>query len=78
MQKNSDNFSMQDALRLAQSEAGQQLFALLRAQNGEAVTQAMNQAAVGDYAQAKQTLSALLASPQVRAMLEQMGRQNNG
>ena len=29
MQKNSDNFSMQDALRLAKSDAGQQLFAML-------------------------------------------------
>lgn len=78
MQKNSDNFSMQDALRLAQSEEGQQLFTLLRTQNGEAVSKAMEQAATGDYTQAKQTLSALLSSPQVRAMLEQMGRQNNG
>lgn len=77
MQKNSDNFSMQDALRLAQSETGQQLFAMLKAQNGDAVTQAMNQAASGDYDQAKQTLSALLSSPQIRAMLEQLGRQNN-
>ena len=78
MQKNSDNFSMQEAIRLAQSEAGQQLLAMLRAQNGDVLNKAMDQAAAGDYSQARQTLSALLASPQVRAMLEQMGRQNNG
>ena len=78
MQKNSDNFSMQEAIRLAQSEAGQQLRAMLRAQNGDVLNKAMDQAAAGDYSQARQTLSALLASPQVRAMLEQMGRQNNG
>ena len=78
MQKNSDNFSMQDAMRLAHSDVGQQLYALLRAQNSDAVSQAMDQAAAGDYTQAKQTLSALLASPQVRAMLEQLGRNNNG
>ena len=77
MQNNSDQFSMQEAMRLAQSEAGQQLFALLRSQNGSAIDQAMAQAATGDYAQAKQTLASLLASPQVKAMLEQMGRNQN-
>lgn len=78
MQKNSDNFSMQDALRMAQSDAGQQLLSLLKAQNGDTLNKAMDQAAAGDYTQAKQTLSDMLASPQVRAMLEQMRRQNNG
>ena len=77
MKQNSDQFSMQEAMRLAQSEAGQQLFALLRAQNGNAIDQAMTQAAAGDYTQAKQTLASLLASPQVKAMLEQMGRAQN-
>lgn len=77
MQKNSDQFSMQEAMRLAQSEAGQQLFALLRAQDGGAVDQAMAQAAAGDYTQVKQTLSSLLSSPQVKAMLEQLGRNQN-
>ena len=51
MQKYPDNLSMQDALRLAKSEAGQQLFAALRAQNGAAVDKAMEQAAAGDYSQ---------------------------
>lgn len=77
MQKNSDNFSMQEAIRLAQSEAGQQLFALLRAQNSSAIDQAMSMAAAGDYTQAKQALSSLLSSPQVKAMLEQMGGNPN-
>ena len=77
MQKYPDNLSMQDALRLAKSEAGQQLFAALRAQNGAAVDNAMEQAAAGDYSQIKDTLSSLMASPQIKAMLEQMGRQTN-
>lgn len=78
MQKNSDNFSTQDALRLAQSDAGQRLFALLKAQNGAQLNQAMEQAAAGNYEQAKQTMSALLASPQVRAILEQLRGNQNG
>ena len=77
MQKNSDHFSMEDALRMAQSEAGQQLFAMLRSQNGAAIDQAMEQAASGDYSQVKQTLSSLLSSPQIKTMLEQMGRQTD-
>lgn len=77
MSKNSDNFSIQEAMRLAQSEAGQQLFAKLREQNSSVIDQAMTMAAAGDYTQVKQTLSALLSSPQVRAMLEQMERSPN-
>ena len=73
----SNDFSMQDALRLAQSQAGQQLFDQLRTQNPEAVNQAMEQAASGNYDQIKQTLSDLMSSPEVKAMLEQLGRQNN-
>lgn len=77
MQKNSDNLSMQEAMRLAKSEAGQQLFAALRAHNAPAMDRAMEQAAAGDYSQLKGTLSSLLASPELKAMLEQLGGQNN-
>lgn len=76
MMKNSDAFS--NAMRLAQTETGQQLIKELRAQNGDTLEQAMSQAAAGDPEQAKQTLSALLRSPQIRALLEQLGRENNG
>ena len=77
MQKNSDNLSMQEALRLAKSEAGQALFAALRSRDGAAMERAMEQAAAGDYSKIQSTLSSLLSSPDIKAMLEQMGRQNN-
>lgn len=77
MQKNSDNISMQEALRLAKSDAGKQLFAALKAQNGQAMDRAMAQAAAGDYSQVKETLSSLLASPEIKAMLEQIGGQSH-
>lgn len=73
----SSDFSMQDAMRLAQSQAGQELFQKLRSQNGAAVNQAMEQAASGDYEQVKQTLSKLMSSPEIMAMLEQLGRQSH-
>ena len=49
MQKNSEgfhDFSMADAMRLAQSDAGQQLFALLQSTNGQQLQAAMAQASV--------------------------------
>ena len=73
---NSDSFNT--ALHLAQTEAGQKLLKTLQSQNNDVLEQAMAQAAAGNPAQAKQTLSVLLKSPQVRALLEQLGGQSNG
>ena len=77
MRKNSNDFSMQEAMRLAQSETGQQLIAALRAQNTGAVSQAMEQAAAGDMEKARQSMSSLLASPQIQALLEQLRRDSH-
>lgn len=72
MQKNSQNFSMQEALRLAKSDAGQQLLAHLQHTDGDRLQQAMDQATAGNYDQVKQTLSALLASEEVQALIKQL------
>ena len=73
MQKNSNNFSMQDALRLAQSPAGQQLLAMLQQTDSTALDQARSQAAAGDYSQMANTLAPLLASEDVQKLLKQLG-----
>lgn len=73
MQKNSENFSVQEAMRLAKSDAGQQLLAHLRQTDSVQLQQAMDQAAAGDYSQVKQTLSSLLESEEVKALLKQLG-----
>lgn len=78
MRKNSNDHSMQEAMRLAQTETGQQLMAALRAQNADVVSQAMEQAAAGDLEKARQSMSSLLASPQIRALLEQLRRDSHG
>ena len=78
MQKNSDNFSMQEAMRLAKSDAGQQLIALLQTQNSEALQKAADQAAAGDYEQVKKTMAALLSSPEAKTLMEQLRRNSNG
>ena len=74
MQKNSEDFSMQEALRLAQSPAGQQLLAMLRRTDTGQLRQAMDQAALGNYAQASQTLNALLSSEEARQLLDELRR----
>lgn len=78
MQKNSGDFSMQEALRLAKTPAGQQLLALLQKQNGDQLRQAMNQAAAGNYASVQNTLASLLSNPEAQALLRQLQEGNNG
>ena len=73
MQKNSQNFSMQDAMQLANNPAAQQLLALLQNSDPDALRKAMAQAAAGDYAQAKQVLTPLFASEDAKKLLEQIG-----
>lgn len=75
MKKFSDNFpeiDMQDAMKLAQSGAAQQLFALLNSSNQALVQSAMAQAAAGNTEQAKQILQQLLATEQAQQLLQQL------
>ena len=73
MQKNFDDFSMQDAMRLVNSPAGKQLLALLQQADPEALKKAKTQASSGDYSQIRQTLAPLLASEEVKKLLGQLG-----
>lgn len=66
--------AMQDAIRLAQSPAGQQLLAMLQRSNGPQLRQAMAKAAAGEYEQAKLALSSLMDTPEAKQLLEQLGR----
>lgn len=77
MEKNFDPKSMQDAMRIANSDAAQRLLATLQAQNPDALNTAMQNAASGDYSKVRESLSAMLASPQVQALLEQLKGQSD-
>lgn len=59
-------------LKLARSPAGQQLLSLLQRSGGEQLQNAVNMASSGDYTLAKQTLSALLDTPEARSLLKQL------
>ena len=74
MQKNSQDFSMQEALRLANSPAGQQLLAMLKQSDSVQLQQAMQQASAGDFSNAAETLNTLLSSPQAKKLLDELRR----
>ncbi len=78
MKGNFDEMSMQDAMRLANSRTGQQLLSMMKNSDPKMLEKAASQAASGDYEQLKQTMSAFLSNPEMRALLEQLGRQKNG
>lgn len=73
MQKKSQDFSMEEVLRLAKSPAGQQLLAMLQHADTEQVQQVARQAAAGNYAQASQALQALLATEEAQKLVKQLG-----
>ena len=52
MEKKSQDFSMEDVLRLAQSPAARQLMAALQAKDPKALDKTISQAAAGDYSSA--------------------------
>ena len=73
MQEKNQNFSMNELMKLAKSPAGQQLMAILKEQDGDKLEQAAAQAKSGDYAQASQTLSAMLSSPEAKRLMKELG-----
>ena len=74
MQKNSEDFSMQEALRLAKSPAGQQLLAMLRQKDNGQLQQVMDLAAAGNYTQASQIINSLLSSGEAQQLLNELRR----
>lgn len=77
MQKNSGEFSMHEAMQLANSPAGQQLINLLKNADSAAIKKAMNEAASGNYEKAKQSLTPFLENSETQALLRQLGGKAN-
>ena len=78
MQKKSQDFSMEDALQLANSPAGQQLMALLQKQDHQTMEQAAAAASSGNYQQASQALKAFLSTPETKKLLKELGGNPRG
>lgn len=73
MEKKSQEFSMEDAMKLARSPAARQLMDALRAKNPDTLERAMAQAAAGDFSQAQKNLQSLLSDPALQKLLQQLG-----
>ncbi len=78
MKKNSENFSMQEIMRLASSPAGRQLMQLLQTDHTEAVDAVMQNAQTGQMEQAQQSLRAFLTDPKARALLQKLQEEYHG
>ena len=73
MEKKSQDFSIKEAQRLANSPAGKELAGLLQRSDSNAVQKAMDLAAAGDYAAAGKLLNTLLSSPEAQKLIQQLG-----
>ena len=73
MAKKSQDFSMEEVMRIAKSPAGQQLMALFQHRDSAAVAEATAQAKSGNYSQAGQTLRELLSSPEAQKLMKELG-----
>lgn len=71
MQPNQD--AIREAMRMAQSPAGQQLLQMLRSTGGQELDQAMTKAISGDYQTAKKLLDSLMKDPRAMELMKQMG-----
>ena len=78
MEKNNGNFSMDDVKRLAQSDAGKQLMALLQSSHSATGDAIRGSAQAGNMEQAQQALRAFLADPRAQALLRQLEEDQNG
>lgn len=67
-------FSMEDIMKLAASPTGQQLAAMLRQSSPESMQLAVQKAAAGDLEGAKAAISGFIQDPEIRKLLDQMGR----
>ena len=74
MQKNSQDFSMQEALHLAKTPAGQQLLAMLQQADKQAIQQIMQQATSGNYQEASKNLNKLLSTPEAQNLMKELGK----
>ena len=77
MKQNFDESSIKEAIRLSQTEAGQQLLSMLKSSDQTQLRKAAGEAASGDHQQLQQTLSAFLSSPEAKRLLEQLGRERH-
>lgn len=78
MQKKSEDFSVQEAMRLAKTPAGQQLIALLQQEKGDKLQDIIRLAQAGNMQAAGNALQNVLSSPTAQALMQEMEGKQNG
>lgn len=78
MNQKSQDFSVEDARRLAASPAGQQLMQLLQQRDSGQLQKAMDLASGGNYKEAGKALQSLLASEDAKKLIAQLGGKHGG
>ena len=73
MEKKSQDFSIKEAQRLAQTKEGQQLMQLLQQKDAAELQKAMDAASTGNYKEAGKILNSLLSSPDAQALIRKLG-----
>jgi len=73
MKKKSQDFSMKEAQRLANTPEGQQLMRLLQQRDSGQLQKAMEAANTGNYKAAGDFLGSLLSSPEAQQLIQQLG-----
>lgn len=78
MQKNSEDFSVQEAMRLAKTPAGQQLIALLQQEKGDKLQDIIRLAQAGNMQAAGNALQQILSSSDAQKLVKKMEEGKNG
>lgn len=73
MEKKSQDFSINEAQRLAKTPEGQKLMAILQQQDPGQLQKAIDRAASGNYKEAGTILQSLLSSPEAQKLMQQLG-----
>ena len=68
------SFSIQEAIRIASTPQGQQLIAALKKNSGNDLENALRKAQTGDYTEARKAITSLMDTPEIKALLKQLGR----
>ena len=78
MQKNFENFSVEEALQLARSPAGQQLLSMLRNTDSNLLQQVSDKAGAGDYKEASRLLRSMLSSSEAQTLMKELEEMGDG
>lgn len=68
------SFSIQEAMRIASTPQGQQLIEALKKNSGNDLENALRKAQTGDYTEARKAITSLMDTPEIKALLKQLGR----